>query len=67
VGNPTQVGLQPADEVPRDDATTRRGILMDNETVAELFEMFHNGDISANDLMMDLDIGGFDGDIIDFL
>lgn len=40
---------------------------MDNESVAELFEMFHNGDISANDLMMDLDIGGFDGDIIDFL
>ena len=40
---------------------------MDHESVAELFEMFHNGDISASDLMMDLDIGGFDGDLIDFL
>ena len=40
---------------------------MDNETVAELFEMFHNGDITAMELMDDLDIGGFDGDLIDFL
>jgi hypothetical protein len=40
---------------------------VDNETVAELFEMFNNGDITASELMDDLDIGGFDGDIIDFL
>lgn len=40
---------------------------MDNETVAELVEMFHKGEISAVDFMMDLDIGGFDGDLIDFL
>ena len=40
---------------------------MDNEYVQELFDMFHNGEISASDLMADLDIGGFDGDIIDFL
>lgn len=40
---------------------------MDEEQVKELFEMFHNGDISAMDLMADLDIGGFDGDLIDFL
>lgn len=40
---------------------------MDEEQVKELFEMFHNGDITASDLMADLDIGGFDGDLIDFL
>jgi hypothetical protein len=40
---------------------------MDNEYVSELFEMFHNGEIDAVDLMMDLDIAGFDGDIVDFL
>jgi hypothetical protein len=40
---------------------------MDNETVAELFEMAAKGEISYTELMMDLDIGGFDGDIIDFL
>jgi hypothetical protein len=40
---------------------------MDEEQVKELFEMFHEGEISAADLMMDLDIGGFDGDLIDFL
>ena len=43
------------------------GVNLDNEYVAELFEMFHNGDISASDLMTDLDIGGFDGDMLDFL
>jgi len=40
---------------------------MDEEQVKELFEMFHNGDISAMDLMADLDVGGFDGDLIDYL
>jgi hypothetical protein len=29
--------------------------------------MFHSGEISAMDLMMDLDMGGFDGDLIEFL
>ncbi len=40
---------------------------MDNEMVAELFEMAEKGEISYSELMVDLDIGGFDGDIIDFL
>lgn len=40
---------------------------MDEETVKELVAMFHEGEITANDLMADLDIGGFDGDLIDFL
>jgi len=40
---------------------------MDNEQVAELFEMAAAGDITYSELMNDLDIGGFDGDIIDFL
>jgi len=40
---------------------------MDEEQVKELFAMYHEGEIDAVDLMMDLDIGGFDGDIIDFL
>lgn len=40
---------------------------MDEETVKELFAMYAEGEIDATDLMMDLDIGGFDGDIIDFL
>lgn len=40
---------------------------MDEELVKELFEMFHNGEITADELMDDLDIGGFDGDLIDFL
>jgi hypothetical protein len=40
---------------------------MDNEQVAELFEMAAKGDISYSELMNDLDLGGFDGDIIDFL
>lgn len=40
---------------------------MDEEQVKELFEMFHQGEITANDLMADLDMGGFDGDLIDFL
>lgn len=40
---------------------------MDEEMVQELFDMFHSGDITASELMADLDIGGFDGDLIDFL
>lgn len=40
---------------------------MDEETVKELIAMYQEGEISATDLMMDLDIGGFDGDLIDFL
>jgi hypothetical protein len=40
---------------------------LDNEEVAELFEMAARGDISYSQLSNDLDIGGFDGDIIDFL
>ena len=40
---------------------------MDNEYVKELFAMFHEGEIDAVELMMDLDIGGFDGDLLDFL
>jgi hypothetical protein len=40
---------------------------MDEEQVKELFTMFHEGDITANELMADLDIGGFDGDLIDYL
>lgn len=40
---------------------------MDEEYVAELFQMAADGDISYSELMSDLDIGGFDGDIIDYL
>jgi len=40
---------------------------LDNEYVLELFEMFHKGEIDASDLMADLDIGGFDGDLLEFL
>ena len=40
---------------------------MDNEYVAELVAMYLEGEIDAADLMMDLDIGGFDGDLLDFL
>ena len=40
---------------------------MDEDMVKELIAMFHEGEISASDLMMDLDIGGFDGDLIEFL
>jgi hypothetical protein len=40
---------------------------MDEEQVKELFDMLANGEISAKELMDDLDIGGFDGDILDFL
>jgi hypothetical protein len=40
---------------------------MDEEYVKELVAMFHEGEIDAVELMMDLDIGGFDGDLIDFL
>lgn len=40
---------------------------MDTHDVKELFEMAANGEISYRDLMFDLDMGGFDGDILDFL
>jgi hypothetical protein len=40
---------------------------MDEETVKELIAMYQEGEISATDLMMDLDIGGFDGDLIEYL
>lgn len=40
---------------------------MDHETVVELFEMAADGKISYSDLMYDLDMGGFDGDIVDYL
>lgn len=35
--------------------------------VVELFEMAEKGDISYSELMTDLDIMGFDGDILDYL
>lgn len=38
-----------------------------DEQVQELFEMFHNGDINVFELMDDLDLMRFDGDIIDYL
>ena len=40
---------------------------MDEEYVKELFAMMAEGEITANELMADLDIGGFDGDIFDFI
>jgi len=40
---------------------------MDESYVKELFAMYQEGEIDAVDLMMDLDIGGFDGDILDYL
>jgi hypothetical protein len=40
---------------------------MDEEYVRELFAMMAEGEISPNELMADLDIGGFDGDIFDYL
>ena len=40
---------------------------MDNEQVVELFEMAASGEISYSELMSDLDMGGFDGDILDFI
>lgn len=40
---------------------------MDEEYVKELFAMMAEGEITASELMADLDIGGFDGDLIDFL
>jgi len=40
---------------------------MDEEYVKELFEMLAEGEITANELMADLDIGGFDGDVFDYL
>jgi hypothetical protein len=40
---------------------------MDKETVTELFELAAKGEISYFELMDDLEIGGFDGDVFDFL
>jgi len=40
---------------------------MDEEQVQELFDLFHQGELTASELMHDLDFGGFDGDILDFL
>lgn len=40
---------------------------MDQEYVKELFAMMAEGEITPSELMTDLDIGGFDGDIFDFL
>lgn len=38
-----------------------------DEDVKELFDMFHNGDISVSELMDDLELMRFDGDIVDYL
>lgn len=38
-----------------------------DEDVKELFDMFHNGDINVMELMDDLELMRFDGDIIDYL
>lgn len=38
-----------------------------DEQVAELFAMMAEGEITPNELMADLDIMGFDGDIFDYL
>jgi hypothetical protein len=38
-----------------------------DEDVKELFEMFHSGEITVSELMDDLEMLRFDGDIIDFL
>ena len=43
------------------------GVNLDNEYVAELVAMYSEGEITASELMADLDIGGFDGDLLDFL
>ena len=40
---------------------------MEHEDVKELFGMAERGEISYSDLMYDLDMGGFDGDILDYL
>lgn len=40
---------------------------MDEEYVKELFAMMEEGEITPMELMADLDIGGFDGDIFDYL
>jgi hypothetical protein len=38
-----------------------------DEYVVELVEMFQKGEISAMELMNDLDMSGFDGDLIEYL
>ena len=40
---------------------------MDEQDVKELFAMYHEGEIDVSDLMADLDLGGFDGDVFDYL
>ena len=40
---------------------------MDEDMVKELFAMMAEGEITASELMSDLDMGGFDGDILDFI
>lgn len=40
---------------------------MDEQYVEELFEMAASGEITYSELMSDLDMGGFDGDILDFI
>ena len=40
---------------------------MDEDMVKELFAMMAEGEITASELMADLDIGGFDGDVFDFI
>lgn len=38
-----------------------------DEDARELFDLFHKGEISVSELMDDLEMMRFDGDIIDFL
>jgi hypothetical protein len=40
---------------------------MDNEEAKELFEQFHNGEIDAFELMIELENSRFDGDIFEYL
>jgi hypothetical protein len=38
-----------------------------DEQVKELFDMFHKGDLDVLELMDELDLMRFDGDIVDYL
>jgi hypothetical protein len=38
-----------------------------DEQVVELVEMFHNGELNALELMDELDLMRFDGDLIEYL
>ena len=40
---------------------------MDNEEVKELFDQYHNGEISVFELWGELETSRFDGDVCDFL